>query len=499
MFGIWDWAVVATYFAGIAWIGFYFSNKSKNYSEFMFGGGSMPWLAIGISLIATSVSATTFLGEPADAYANDMSLLMLNFGALLAILIIGKVFIPRFRAAGIRSAYELLELRFSRKVRLLAATLYCGHLLLRTGILVYGPSLVLSKIMHVPMIVAIGMISIVAMLYTFFGGIKAVTWTDVIQFSIFFGSGIAALLFVAHAVGSFGETLSLAAQAGKTHWIDFHFDPHSARNIWSAGMAYIVFEVAIRGCDQQFVQRYLSCKSVKEANYSSTSSVFLGVAVGCIFFTLGAFLYVYFQVKKVEILPPMGVNEVFPYFILNILPTGFKGLLVAAIFAAAMGALSSAFTALSNTAAIDLFPRKENTSGEVSLWHAKKWVLIWGAISTLTASLCALGNVSLLSKALFFTSLFTGPLLGMFLLAFFAPFVKPLAVILGVFAGIAALLPFLQIPIFPDLWWKPIYAFAWPWNPLIALSAMLVTSLLLNLVLPNQKNQQKDQRRELYA
>src|SRR3954464_7040433 len=105
MFSIWDWAVVGLYFALMVAVGAYFSRRNRNFKDFMFGGGNMPWFAVGISLIATSVSANTFLGYPAEAYGNDMRLLMLNFGALTAIVIVGVFFIPRFRASGTRSAY----------------------------------------------------------------------------------------------------------------------------------------------------------------------------------------------------------------------------------------------------------------------------------------------------------------------------------------------------------------------------------------------------------
>src|SRR5690349_13989784 len=153
MFGFIDWSV-----------GVYFSRRNKDFSDFMFGGGNMPWLAVGISLIATSVSANTFLGNPADGYANDMRLLMLNFGSLSAIVIVGVFFIPRFRAAGIRSAYELLEKKFSRPVRLMAATFYSCHLLLRMGMLIYGPSLVLMKITGAPFWLAATLMSVFAMM-----------------------------------------------------------------------------------------------------------------------------------------------------------------------------------------------------------------------------------------------------------------------------------------------------------------------------------------------
>ncbi|MDB5048958.1 MAG: sodium:solute symporter family protein [Fibrobacteres bacterium] len=485
MFSLIDWLVIVAYFMIVAGIGVFFSRRNANFSDFMFGGGNMPWLAVGISLIATSVSANTFLGNPADGYANDMRLLMLNVGSLIAIVIVGTVFIPRFRASGVKSAYELLERKFSRPVRVLAAVFYSCHLLLRMGMLIYGPSLVLMKITGAPFYVAAIAMAVFAMLYTSLGGIKAVTTTDIIQFVIFFGGGLLCIWFCAKGVGGFAKTWALASEAGKTRWYDFTWNPASDRNFWTASLVYVVFEVAIRGCDQQFVQRYLSTKSVRTANYSSITSSLLGVCVGVVFFTVGAFMYVYFQVAHVEPLPALKVNEVLPHFIVNVLPTGVKGLLVAAILAADMGALSSVLTALSNTTVVDFLPRKNAADvGQQNIKNARIWVVLWGLLGLAASFVCAIGDISILQKALFFTSLFTGPLLSIFVQAFFFPHTNPKAVIAGAVLGMLALLPFTNIPILPPGMWKPLFALAWPWNPVISVTGSLISSQLISLLLP---------------
>lgn len=483
MFGPVDWLVIVLYFAAVAGIGFYFSRRNADFKDFMFGGGNMPWLAVGISLIATSVSANTFLGNPADGYANDMRLLMLNAGSLVAIVIVGSVFIPRIRSSGIKSAYELLESKFSRPVRVMAASFYSLHLLLRMGMLIYGPSLVLMRITGAPYWACAVAMALFAMMYTSLGGIKAVTTTDIIQFLIFFGGGLLCIFFVAHSVGGFGAAWHMAGEAGKTRWLDFTWDPSSPRNFWTASIVYIVFEVAIRGCDQQFVQRYLSTKDVRTANYSSITSSLLGICVGVLFFTVGAFLYVYFQVAHVEALPDLKANQVLPHFIVNVLPTGVKGLLVAAILAADMGALSSVLTALSNTTVIDFMKRDQDGKDSHSLKHARLWVVLWGILGTAASFLCALGDETILGKALFFTSLFTGPLLSMFLQAFFLPKTRPVAVIIGAVAGMLALLPFSTIPVLPPGMWKPWIALAWPWNPLISMTGSIVAAQAISAVL----------------
>jgi SSS family solute:Na+ symporter len=389
------------------------------------------------------------------------------------------VFIPRYRASGISSAYEYLEMRFSRRVRTLAAGLYSCHLLLRAGMLLFGPALILQAMLGFPIWASIAVMALGSILYTYFGGIRAIAWTDVLQFSIFLGSGLLIIGYCVHGIGSFGETFRLASAAGKTHWFDATWDPSNARNLWSAGVAYIAFEVAIRGCDQQFVQRYLSTRNAREANYSSIASVLLGVCVALVFYSVGAALYVYFQVKHVNALPDgTTANQVLPFFIMNILPTGVKGLLGAAIMGEALSSLNSLYSALSNTTVKD-FLRKEGNEAE-GLAAAKRWVLIWGFIATMAALTVAQSKLPLLETALFFTSLFTGPLLALFLMAFFRPSLRPGAVLLSAFGGMAVLLLFLKIPVLPEGLWTPIYPVAWTWNPLISMGATVGIAHILD-------------------
>lgn len=479
MFTALDWCVLALFLAFCAALGLWLSRGKKNFADYMFGGGKIPWAAVGISLIATSVSSTTFLGAPADVFGADMTFLMFQFGALISVAIVGAIFIPRFRSSGIQSAYELFERKFSRTTRRLAAAFYCMHLLLRTGILLYAPALVLSQILGIGLGTAILVTAVIAVLYTWLGGIKAVIWTDVLQFFVFFGGGLFVLFLVARACGGFGEMAALASEAGKTKWLDLSLDPSNARTLVSAGLAYAVLEVAIRGCDQQFVQRYLSCKSPAAANASSVLSMVLGFVISLLFYWVGAALFVYYKVVKASPLPEaLSINDVFPYFIVNALPQGVTGLVVAAICAAAMSSLSSAINSLSNTTENDLFCF--DTKAAASLSRAKLWTLVWGILGIAAAMFAATRQGSLLKNALFFTGLFTGPLLGMFLLAFFTKKMRPYAVIVGVLCGMFSVTLFngiapLGIPA----------AFAgilsWPWMPLVSSCVTVVCAVLLDL------------------
>ncbi|MDR0518071.1 MAG: sodium/solute symporter [Fibromonadaceae bacterium] len=484
MFGVLDWIVLAAYFGLSVSIGLYAARGSRSFKDYVIGGGSMPWIAIGISLIATSVSTTTMLGVPADVFDANMTLIMTNIGSFLSILVVGWLFIPRLRKSGIQSAYELLEKHFSRSVRRIAAVFYSMHLVLRTGILLFAPSIVLSSILQISVHSAILISSVVAILYTWLGGFKAVVWTDVMQFLVFFGGGLFALFVLANGVGGFGELAALAGESGKSRWFDASLDISNARTLLSAGIVYAVLEIAIRGCDQQFVQRYLSCKDVGAANRSSILSMVLGVLISLLFYWIGAALFVYYKVKNASPLPEnLEVNEVFPYFIVNSLPSGLTGLLVAAIYAAAMSSISSAIHALGNTTEKDILCK---AVGQESVLRTKLWIVLWGACGTIAAFVAASQEGSLLKNALFFTGLFTGPLLALFLLSFFAAYLRSFSVLTGVACGMASLLLFNGVPFIQQYSPPLIGVFSWPWNPLISCTVSIWIALCVDFIVPRK-------------
>jgi len=484
VFGIIDWVVLAGYLLLSIAIGLWAARKNRSFKDYMLGGGTMPWIPIGISLIATSVSTTTFLGVPADVFDADMTLIMTNFGSFLSVLVVGWLFIPRIRKSGAQSAYEILERSFSRSVRRIAAVFYAMHLVLRTGILLFAPSLVLAPILQIPLWAAILISSVVAILYTWHGGFKAVIWTDVMQFCVFFGGGVVALLILVNGIGGFGELIAVAGETGKSNWFNGSLDPSNARTLLSAGIVYAVLEIAIRGCDQQFVQRYLSCKDVKAANRSNILSMLLGLVISILFYWTGAALFVYYKVKNTGLLPEnLGVNDVFPYFIVNGLPTGLVGLLVAAIYAAAMSSISSAVHALGNTTEKDILCKE---AGQESIFRAKLWIVLWGLCGTAAAFIAASQAGSLLKNALFFTGLFTGPLLALFLLSFFTPYLRSFSVLTGVICGMLSLFLFNGIPFIPQYTPPLDGVFSWPWNPLISCTVSVWLALCVDFVVPRK-------------
>jgi solute:Na+ symporter, SSS family len=487
-----DWFVFLGYIAIVALLGIAFS-RNKTLNSFFFAGGSLPWVAVGISLIATSISAATFLGNPADAYQNNLSLFMLNFGSLLSILFVNRFFIPKFREKPWNSAYELLEDRFSQPIRKIVAVLYCLHLLLRTGVLMFGPSLVLSALMGWHPVFSILVTAIVATVYTYFGGLKAVVWTDVLQFVVFMVGGIFVVWFASNSMDGLPDVLARASELGKTKVFNWEYNPASARNVISAVLVYSVFEVAIRSCDQQFIQRYISCKNVKDAQKSSLLSAIAGAVAGSLFYIVGVVLFMYYGEFHQELTQTLTANEVFPHFIAHYVPTGIKGMLAAALFAAAMSSLDSALTALSNTAMVDLLPKRNRSlSDSAKVRTARRWTLLWGLLGSFAALICLIGDESLLEKALFYTSLFIGPIFSVFFAAFYLPSVQSKAAAAGALSGALAILLYSRfVPMIMEFYpslsiYSVLFQFHPLWNPLN--SFMVAVLVMLCLSRRNTKN-----------
>src|SRR3989338_6302880 len=223
-FGTIDWMVLGAYLLIVILIGIVSGTISDNVREYFFARGNISWCAAGISLIATSVSASTFLGTPAEAYQHDLRLLQLNIGVPVSIAIVCLIFIPYFRKTNAQSAYEVLELRFDLKTRMLASIFYIIHLLLRTGILILGPSILFAQVTGFDVKTTIIVIGVITVGYTTFGGIRAVIWTDVLQFFILFGGALVICWYIAmDTPGGTSAIFQMADTQGKLRWFDGSF------------------------------------------------------------------------------------------------------------------------------------------------------------------------------------------------------------------------------------------------------------------------------------
>jgi solute:Na+ symporter, SSS family len=473
-----DWIVLGAYFLIVLLIGAIYRTEREGIFGYFFARGQMPWWAVGFSLIATSVSASTFLGTPAEAYQHDCRLLQLNLGVPISILIVCAVFIPFFRASGATSAYEVLERRFDLKTRTLASVFYIIHVLLRTGILIYGPSIMLARILDLDIRVIIAVVGAVTIAYTAMGGIRAVIWTDVIQFFILFAGGILICIFVSLDVpGGAGAVLDAARAGGKLRWFDPSWGLANPRNIWATGIAYIALDLAIRATDQQFVQRYLCCRDIPRARFAAISSAVWGLLVAMLFFAVGVFLWGYYHAYPAEFAQITDINMLVPHYVATKLPWGVSGLLVAAVFAAAMSSIDSAINSLATTATIDFYERFGGNK-ERSLAFARASTIVWGVLGIGFAIYAASFGMNILELALSFTSLFTGALLGIFLLAVAVPWVSGTGAFVGALLGMATL---------ATVTWGLKLPISWPWYPVISAGTAVVAGSLISLAVPRRR------------
>ena len=476
MFEAPDWIILALYTLMVVGIGIA-TRHSNGLRGFLLADGAMPWWAVGISLIATSVSTTSLIGSPAEAYQFDLRYLSLHAAVPVSLLLVTIIFIPWFRRRNIVSAYEALEERFDLKTRLLASVLYILHVLLRTGILIFGPALVLSRFMGIPVSATIVVVGLVAIVYSTLGGLRAVIWTDVLQFIALTGGAVGICMVIEAMVpGGFSMIWNLARDAGKTRVVDMTMDIGDPRSFISAGVAYLVLDLAIRATDQQFIQRYLSCASVGKAQLSALLSAVLGLGISLLFFGTGLHLWAFYQLFPAGAAAFTSPNDVLPAFAATHLPAGLTGLLIAGVFAAAMSSIDSAIAALSNTATVDFFLRlrKHPVDEAGRIRFARRSMAGFGVAGIGFALMASTTATSLLHTALSFTSLFTGSLLGLFTLAVLPWRIAPSAAFVGAIAGGLVLLAVTTLAA---------GTFSWPWWPVISCVTTCVVGLALSPLL----------------
>ena len=360
-----DWIVLGLYIVVIVGIGFWANRQQTDTEAYFVGNRSVRWWAAGISIIATSFSAASILGVPGYAYSDDMWYLQYQIGDILAAVIVVVLFIPFFHSVrGLTTAYEYLETRFDLKTRLLGSSLFSLTVLLRAGTLLYGAALLFSAVVPTTLIPglngveeAVVIFGVIAIIYTVMGGISAVIWTDVIQFSIM-SIGIFACMAVVVA-GTPGGWQTAFAQADALGKLDVvHIaEPLGGKGLLTAIFGYGLLALSLFGTNQQPVQRYMTVKEPREAQ----KALLLGVATGALgvllSLLLGVFLFIFYEHFPTLLPADLTADQVMPHFVRTEVPPILTGALVAAVFAAAMSSLDSALNSLSAALTVDFLAR----------------------------------------------------------------------------------------------------------------------------------------------
>src|ERR1700691_1683217 len=266
-----DWLVMFGWLAFIVGYGLYRGRGSDTVSSFLLAGRSMPWYAMGLSIMATQASAVTFISAPGQGYTDGMRFVQLYSGLPLAMVILCATAVPIFHRANVYTAYEYLEQRFDAKTRSLVSMIFLIQRGLAAGLSLYAPAVVLSIILGWSDRATTLVMGVLVMTYISFGGIKAVTWADVQQMSLIFCGLVLALVLAIHLLPSsvsFADAISLAGAAGKLNPVTFNFDWDDRYNIWSGLIGGAFLALAYFGCDQSQVQRYLTGKSIAASRLS---------------------------------------------------------------------------------------------------------------------------------------------------------------------------------------------------------------------------------------
>lgn len=441
-FGWINYTVLILYFVGMLFLGFFFMKNNKNTDDYFKGSGRIPWWAVGISIFATMLSAITFISIPAKTYATDWRMLMFNMTIILAVPIIIRFFLPFFLHFKLDTAYQYLELRFSRSIRWIASTLFTLFMISRIAIVLFLPSLALNAVTGFNIYIAILIMSIVTIIYSTSGGMEAVVWGDVIQGFILVGGAIAAfVVMIVGTEGGFSGFWDTSVNFNKLDTFDFRLD-FGQPVFWVVVFGGLANTLISYTSDQSVVQRYMSTVNEKATAKSIWLNGIVSVPVSILFFILGTGLFAFYKSNPelMSITDP-NIDSVFPQFIVSQMPMGLSGLLIASIFAAAMSTLSSNINSVSAVITSDFYKTFfRNTSFKGQMSVARWSGVIVGLLGTAMAIVLATWNIaSLWDQFNTFLGLLTSGLGALFILGIFFPRVNSIGAFVGLITGVIIL------------------------------------------------------------
>jgi SSS family solute:Na+ symporter len=453
-----DLIIIFGYLIGIVLFGTWFGRKQKTTSDYFLGDRSVPWWAVAFSIVATETSTITFISVPGIAFARggNFQFLQLVFGYLLGRIVISLLFIPSYFRGELLTVYQLLDRRFGGRIKMLAASLFVVMRNIADGIRLLLTAIVLAAVyvsfqpnanVETVTIASIILIGVAMIVFTYFGGMEAVIWVEVVQLGIYIAGAVAAAVVLINSIdGGIGGASALASQFGKYSLFDFSLDYTKTYTFWAGLIGGCFLTMSTHGTDQYLVQRYLCTDRPRKAVVALLTSggIVLAQFIGFLF--IGVLLFAFYHpftdpgyVGAVSTsFPFTGGDRVFPDFITKHLPSGLSGLVVAAIFAAAM---SSSLNAIAATAVNDLYrPFRPGREDKHYLKVSHVLTLIWGVVQIGVALVVRHQSGSALSQALSIASLINGPVLGVFLVGTFLRRVSQPPALIGMLVSIALML-----------------------------------------------------------
>ncbi|HEY0006508.1 MAG TPA: sodium:solute symporter [Pyrinomonadaceae bacterium] len=455
-----DLAIIFGYLIGVTLLGTWFAGKQETTRDYFLGDRTVPWWAIAASIVATETSTITFISVPGIAFARggNFQFLQLVFGYMLGRIVISLLFIPSYFRGELLTVYQLLDRRFGVKIKMLAAALFVVMRNIADGIRLLLTAIVLAAVYtafqpganaDMLIVASIILIGVVMIVFTYFGGMEAVIWVEVVQLGIYIAGAIAAAVVLVHSTeGGLTAALAAGSQFGKFQLFDFSLDFTKTFTFWAGLIGGCFLTMSTHGTDQYLVQRYLCTDRPRRAATAllTSGAIVLAQFIGFLFIgvLLFAFYHPYTDTAYASLqtaqaaYPFTGGDRVFPDFITKHLPSGLSGLVVAAIFAAAM---SSSLNSIAATAVNDLYKPFRPKRSDKHYLKVSHWLtLLWGIVQIAVALFVRHRNRSALDQALSIASLINGPVLGVFLVGTFLRRVSEPPALIGMGASLLLML-----------------------------------------------------------
>jgi len=500
-----DWSVIIIYLLGIIALGVWFGKDQRTTRDYFLGSNNIPWWGIGLSIVAAETSALTIIGVPGMAYGGNLAFLQLIIGYVIARIILAVVMVPHYLKGEIYSPYELFSQAFGSSARQTAAGFFLLSETLAAGVRVYVVCIPLQLMLGIQVLPAIILFVVLSLLYTYFGGVKAVIWTDAAQFGLFLAGGIFTLWYIPHIYeGGLSAVFKTGYEAGKLHWLNvvppssghlsflnlIRFLLEDPINLWMGIIGGTVMVMSSHGAEQLIVQRVLACKTVADGRKALVLSAVVIFPMFLIFLLIGAMLWVFYQKHPMPIPIPQprsgsGIQQfdfVYPIFMLTAVPPVLKGFLIVAILSAAMSSVSSALTSLASVSTMDFVKGlvSPNRSQDFFLRFSKASTLFWAAALILVAYLSR--EVTFVLDAAFkLRGLTSGALLGGLLLTVLWKKGRALPVITGMACSLATMIcisPMVQANL-PRAWPVLGIKIAFPWYTSIGCGVMLAVAWIV--------------------
>ncbi len=461
-----DYVVLLAYLVGITIFGVMFRKNKQTVKDYFVGAKNINWVVISLSIVATETSTLTLIGVPAIAYANyqypeqggNFTYLQVVFGYVIARFVISFLFIPAYFKGDLLTAYKLLENRFGVAVKNFAASLFLIMRALAEGVRIFAASIVLTAVLSSSLpnfpnltVWSIVIVGVLTLIYTFEGGIAAVIWTDLIQLVIYIGGSlVAAYMLLTLVPGGWSEIYAQGAAAGKFQVFSFNWSLNVPFTFWAGLLGGTFLTMASHGTDQLLVQRLLTCKNQRDSQKAVILSGFVVLFQFALFLTIGVMLYAYYKFFPLSAAITSN-DEIFPKFIVERLPHGISGLVIAAIFAAAMSNLSGSLNSLASTTVLDFYkPLINPNASDESLLRLSKWLTAAWGIILITIAIFARNWGSVFTVGLTIASLVYGTMLGAFLLGVLTKRANSIGVVVGMLTSMTCML---FIKLYTDLAW----------------------------------------------